>query len=71
MEQQGVPATRLRRLGPQKEVKEPERRVEPKDLGSQGHVRVKGDNLSAGGEGQQPQDDRMHEHAKHRKKAAP
>lgn len=53
------------------EVKEPERRVEPKDLGSQGHVRVKGDNLSAGGEGQQPQDDRMHEHAKHRKKAAP
>lgn len=53
------------------EVKEPERRVEPKDLGNQVHVGVKEENLSAGGEGQQPQDDKMREHAKYRKKAAP
>lgn len=52
------------------EVKEPERRVEPKDPGNQVHVGVKEENLSAGGEGQQPQG-KMRKHAKYRKKAAP
>lgn len=54
------------------EVREPEKRVGPKELRSQDHVGVKGGiALLQVGEGRQPQDDRIREHAKYRKKAAP